>query len=77
MTRNAAGLCANNGCATTPPCAQCMVPGMNGHPGASAPAPVAVAFGIARAPVGPPSLGATPVRAQRSKRSSATLPCAL
>ena len=56
---------------------QCMVPGMSGRPGASAPAPVAVAFGIARAPAGPPSLGATPVRALRSKPSSATLPCAL
>lgn len=56
---------------------QCMVPGTSGHPGASAPAPVAVAFGIARAPAGPPSLEATPVRALRSKPSFATLPCAL
>lgn len=50
---------------------------MSGHPGASAPVPVAVASVTVLAPAGPLSLEATPVRVQRSKPSSATLPCAL
>lgn len=54
-----------------------MEPGMSGHPGASAPAPVVVASVTALVPAGPLSLEATPVRVLRSKPSSATLLCAL
>lgn len=54
-----------------------MEPGTSGRLGACAPAPAAAASGTAPAPAGPPSLEATPVRARRSKPSSATLLCAL
>lgn len=56
---------------------QCTAPGTSGRPGACAPAPAAVASGTALAPADLPSLEATPVRAPRSKPSSATSPCAL
>ncbi|MXR00233.1 hypothetical protein E5288_WYG019175 [Bos mutus] len=54
-----------------------MAPGTSGRLGACAPAPAVAASGTARAPAGRPSLEATPVRARKSKPSSATSLCAL